>query len=359
MKKKVYAGSLAIGGNADISIQSMCSCDTRDVNKTIKQIESIQLAGGELVRLAVPDKEAARALKKIIPASRIPLCADIHYDSSLAEEAIKAGIAKIRINPGNIGSYEKVKKLATLALEKNVPIRIGVNSGSIEKSYLNKYGFTAQALAESALKHVLILEKSGFTSIVISVKSSRVPMMIKAYKYLNDKIDYPLHLGVTEAGGPYESAVRSSVGIGHLLINGIGDTIRYSVTGDPVKEIILAKELLRCLELRKDLGPVFIACPTCGRTEIDLISLFDDVKSLCSDIKQPLTIAVMGCIVNGIGEGKHADIGIAGGKNNSVIFLKGKILKTVKNSILYKEFKQALDNLIFEKLINNKQTDNE
>lgn len=345
-KKSIFAGNLIIGGNNPISIQSMCTTDTKNSIKTIEQIKELESAGAHLVRLAVPDIESAESLKKIIKEIKLPLCADIHFDYNLAVLSIKAGITKIRINPGNIGSHDKIKKLAELADEKNIPIRIGVNSGSIDQKQLDKYGFTAKALAESALEHVSLLEKNNFEQIVISVKSSRVPMMIEAYEYLDKKVDYPLHLGVTEAGGPFESAVRSSAGMGYLLFRGIGDTIRYSVTGNPVKEVELARELLQCLELRNDLGPKFIACPTCGRTKLDLVKLFNDVKKACSNIKIPITIAVMGCVVNGIGEGKHADIGIAGGKDNSVIFLKGKTLKTVKNKYLIKEFKTVLDSLV-------------
>jgi 1-hydroxy-2-methyl-2-(E)-butenyl 4-diphosphate synthase len=307
----------------------MCNTDTRDVEATVRQIKALEEAGCELVRVAVPDMEAAMTVGKIKEQISIPLVADIHFDYRLALEVMRQGVDKVRINPGNIGDEEKIKAVVDMAKEKNIPIRIGVNSGSLEKELLSKYGHvTPEALVESALKHVKILEKYDFHNIIISIKASGVPMSIETYSLLSEKCDYPIHVGITEAGTIYGGTVKSAVGIGAILAMGIGDTIRVSLTGDPVEEIKAAKEILKSLELRK-FGIDFVSCPTCGRTEIDLIGIANEVEERCRNINKNIKVAVMGCIVNGPGEAREADIGIAGGKGVGLIFKKGEIIKKV------------------------------
>ncbi|HCT65134.1 MAG TPA: 4-hydroxy-3-methylbut-2-en-1-yl diphosphate synthase [Lachnospiraceae bacterium] len=329
IKKTVEVGGLKIGGGNPIIIQSMCNTDTRDVEATVRQIKALEEAGCELVRVAVPDMEAAMAVGKIKEQISIPLVADIHFDYRLALEVMKQGVDKVRINPGNIGDEEKIKAVVDMAKEKSIPIRIGVNSGSLEKELLSKYGHvTPEALVESALKHVKILEKYDFYNIIISIKASGVPMSIETYSLLSEKCDYPIHVGITEAGTIYGGTVKSAVGIGAILAMGIGDTIRVSLTGDPVEEIKAAKEILKSLELRK-FGIDFVSCPTCGRTEIDLIGIANEVEEKCRNINKNIKVAVMGCIVNGPGEAREADIGIAGGKGVGLIFKKGEIIKKV------------------------------
>ena len=320
----VKAGNVLIGGDNPVVIQSMCNTDTRDVSATVSQIKALEKAGCEMVRVAVPDMTAAQAIGKIKEQISIPIVADIHFDYKLAVEAMAQGIDKIRINPGNIGSREKVRIVADMAKEKGIPIRIGVNSGSLQKDLLKKFGghVTPEAMVESALSHVKILEECDFRDIVISIKSSNVPFSIEAYSLLSQAVDYPLHLGITEAGTVYSGTVKSAVGIGSILAMGIGDTIRVSLTGDPTEEIKAAKEILKSLELRK-FGVEMISCPTCGRTQIDLISLAQQVEEKCRNINKNIKVAVMGCAVNGPGEAKEADIGIALVHVEGLIFKKG------------------------------------
>lgn len=343
--RQISVGNVLMGGDANVVIQSMTNTDTRDVEKTLAQIRALYNAGCEIIRCAVPDKEAAEAIKEIVKQSPIPVVADIHFDYRLALMCIENGISALRINPGNIGSKERVGKVVEAAKKKNIPIRIGVNSGSLEKELLEKYGEpTAEALVESALKHVKILEDLDFYDIVISIKSSNVPMMIEAYRLMSNKCDYPLHLGVTESGTVFKGTIKSSIGIGTLLAEGIGDTIRVSLTSDPIEEIKVAKEILKALGLRKG-GLEFISCPTCGRTEIDLIGIAKEVESRLDNIKKDIKVAVMGCVVNGPGEAREADIGIAGGKGQGIIFKKGEIIKTCKEEDLVSELMKEIDSL--------------
>jgi (E)-4-hydroxy-3-methylbut-2-enyl-diphosphate synthase len=325
----VKVGNLKMGGGNPVLVQSMCNTDTRDVKATVKQILALEKEGCEIVRVAVLDMEAAKAIGKIKAKIHIPLVADIHFDYLLALEAIKQGIDKVRINPGNIGSIEKVQAVVTACKKKKIPIRIGVNVGSLEQDLLNKYGATPRAAVESAMRHVRILEKLNFHDIVISIKFSNVPQMIEAYRMLAKKVKYPLHLGVTEAGTAFMGSIKSAVGIGVLLEEGIGSTMRVSLTADPVEEIETCWAILRSLELRRR-GPEMISCPTCGRTQIDLIPLAKKVEELLKKIDKPIKVAVMGCVVNGPGEAREADVGVAGGKGMGAIFVKGKVIKSVK-----------------------------
>ncbi len=308
--KEVKIGNRKIGNNNPILIQSMCNTDTRDTKKTIEQILELEKAGCEIIRVAVPDMESAQAIKTIKENIHIPLVADIHFDYQLAIKSMLNGVDKIRLNPGNIGSKDNIKKVVELAKEKNIPIRIGVNSGSLEKDLLVKYGKpTAKALVESALRHTDILEKLNFEDIVISIKSSSVPFSIECYEELSKAVPYPLHVGVTEAGTIFEGTIKSAIGIGAILNKGIGDTIRVSLTDDPVKEVHVAKEILKSLKLR-DLGIEFVSCPTCGRTKIDLIEIARKVRENCADIDKNIKVAVMGCIVNGPGVAKDTGLRI-------------------------------------------------
>ena len=332
--RSVKVGNILIGGGNNVVIQSMCNTDTRNVKETVAQIKRLEEAGCEMVRVAVPDMEAAKAIGEIKKEISISLVADIHFDYRLALEAMEQGIDKVRINPGNIGSEEKIRAVVEKAKEKHIPIRIGVNSGSLEKDLLEKYGHvTPEALVESALKHVRILERYDFHDIVIYIKASSVPFSIAAYSLLSQKVDYPLHVGITEAGTVWGGTVKSAVGIGSILAMGIGDTIRVSLTGDPVEEIKAAKEILKSLELRK-FGVEFVSCPTCGRTQIDLVSIASQVEEKCRKINKNIKVAVMGCVVNGPGEAREADIGIAGGKGEGLIFKKGEIIKKVPENEL-------------------------
>ena len=347
MKKtrKVKVGNVYVGGDAPVTIQSMTNTDTRDVEKTLTQIRELYNAGCEIIRCAVPDMEAAEAIKGIVEGSPIPVVADIHFDYRLALKAMENGISAIRINPGNIGSKERVEIVVNEAKKRNIPIRIGVNSGSLEKELLEKYGKpTPEALVESALKHVEILEELDFYDIVISIKSSDVKMMIDSYRLMSEKCDYPLHLGVTESGTPFKGTIKSSVGIGTLLAEGIGSTIRVSLTSDPIEEIKVAKEILRSLGLRKG-GLEFVSCPTCGRTEINLIGIAQEVEKRLESVKKDIKVAVMGCVVNGPGEAREADIGIAGGKGVGIIFKKGEIIKKVKEEDLIEELMKEIESL--------------
>ena len=341
--RKVMVSDVQIGGDAPVVIQSMTNSDTRNVEETLNQIKMLYNAGCQIIRCAVPDMEAAEAIREITKQSPIPVVADIHFDYRLALKAIENGVSALRINPGNIGSVERVKLVAEKAKEKNIPIRIGVNSGSLEKEILAKYKSpTPEALVESALNHVKILEKLDFYDIVISIKSSNVKMMIDAYRLMSTKCDYPLHLGVTESGTPFKGTIKSSIGIGTLLAEGIGDTIRVSLTSDPVEEIKVAKEILKALDLRKG-GLEFVSCPTCGRTSIDLIGIATEVEKRLEGINKDIKVAVMGCIVNGPGEAKEADIGIAGGKGEGIIFRKGEIIKKVKEEELVEELMKEIE----------------
>lgn len=328
LKRIIHVGDVAIGGDTPISIQSMTNTKTHDVSSTVKQILALEKAGCNIIRLAVPDLEAAYALKEIKQQINIPLIADIHFDYKLAIQSINNGVDGLRLNPGNIGSFENVLKVVNVAKEKQIPIRIGVNSGSLSKDKLQKYGLTAQAIVESALEHVAVLEKAGYEQIKISVKCSDVTRTIESYRLLHDLVDYPLHVGVTESGTELTGAIKSSVGIGTLLAEGIGDTIRVSLTSDPIKEIFVAKQILQTLGLRK--GLTLISCPTCGRTRIPLIHIAQEVeKALQPYMDIPITVAVMGCEVNGPGEAKEADLGIAGGNGVGLVFRKGVIVKKV------------------------------
>ena len=332
--KTIYAGTLAIGGNAPISVQSMLNAAADDIVGNVAQAIALEQAGCQMVRVAIPNKNAVALIPAIKEAVTIPLVADIHFDYRLALEAVAAGIDKIRINPGNIGSDDRVKAVAEVCREKNIPIRIGVNSGSVEKEILKKYGGpTPQALCESALHHASLLEKFDFTDIVLSIKSSNVDTMIKAYELTAQRCEYPLHLGVTEAGIERMGLIVSAVGIGSLLQRGIGDTIRVSLTADPVKEIAAGKDILKALDLDST-GPQMISCPSCGRTKIDLIGIANEVEQRLRECDKPLKVAVMGCAVNGPGEAKEADIGIAGGDGVGLIFKKGEVIKKVPEDIL-------------------------
>lgn len=328
--RKISVGGVAIGGDSLISVQSMTNTDTADVEATVAQIEALAALGCEIVRLAVPDEGAALALKEIKVLASVPLIADIHFDHKLAIKALEAGIDGLRLNPGNIGSVERVREVVKLAKERSVPIRIGVNSGSLEKDLLKKYGGrpTAEAMVESALGHVRILEDSDFRDIKISLKASNVPMTIEAYRILSEVVDYPLHIGITEAGTTFAGTVKSAVGIGALLAEGIGDTLRVSLSGDPREEVRVGFEILKALGLRER-GVNVIACPTCGRVKIDCATIARSVEERLSHISEPVDVAVMGCIVNGPGEAEGADVGLAGGDGVVLIYADGKILKKV------------------------------
>lgn len=329
MTKKISVGGVMIGGGAPVAIQSMCNTKTENVEATVEQIHRLEEAGCEIIRVAVPDMAAAKAIGSIKSRISIPLVADIHFDYKLALECAAQGIDKIRINPGNIGGEDRVKAVVDACRAGNIPIRIGVNGGSLEKELLKKYGgVCAEALVDSAMGHVALLNKFDFDDICISVKCSSVPLTMAAYRLLSERCDYPLHLGVTEAGTPSMGMVKSAMGIGGLLCLGIGDTLRVTLTADPVEEIYAAKKILRAAGLRMD-GPNLIACPTCGRTNIDLIPMAEEVERRLMNCTKPITVAVMGCAVNGPGEASAADVGIAGGKGEGLLFKKGEILRKV------------------------------
>ncbi len=345
MSKAVHIGNVKIGGGAPVAIQSMTNTKTGDVSATVAQIKELEKAGCDIVRCAVPDEEAAVAIEKIKENISIPLVADIHFDYRLALMAMERGVDKVRINPGNIGSEEGVKAVAEEAKRRNIPIRIGVNSGSVEKNILAKYGApTADALVESGEQHIALLEKYGFSDIVVSLKASDVRTTIAAYRKMSEKHDYPLHLGVTEAGTFLGGTVKSAVGIGALLADGIGDTIRVSLTDEPVKEIYVAREILKSLDLT-DKGARMVSCPTCGRTNIDLIPLAKQVEEYLLTVDKPITVAVMGCAVNGPGEAREADVGIAGGKGEGLIFKKGQILRKVAEDELFSELVKEIEGM--------------
>ena len=344
LSKEVSVGSLKIGGNNPISIQSMTNTDTRDAKATIDQIKRLEEVGCDVVRVAVPDMEAAKNIGEIKKNVNIPIIADIHFDYRLALEAIDQGVDGVRINPGNIGSIDRVKMVVNKCREKNLKIRIGVNGGSLEKELLEKYGSaTAEALVESAMGHVKILEDLDFHNIVISLKSSDIYKTLDAYELIAKKVDYPLHIGITESGSVKKGTIKSSIGVGALLLKGIGDTIRISLTGDPTEEVIVGKEILRSLDLLNDKIKV-ISCPTCGRCNIDLISVVNEVEEKINKVDKDITVAIMGCAVNGPGEAKEADIGIAGGKGEGLLFKKGEIIRKINGDKLVDELLAEIEN---------------
>lgn len=347
--RSVQVGNLTIGGNNHVVIQSMCNTKTKNVEATIKQINALEQAGCELVRVAVFDKEDAYAIKEIKKGIHIPLVADIHFDYKLALIAIESGIDKVRINPGNIGSTEKVKAVVDACKEKHIPIRIGVNGGSLEKEFLEKYGEpTPEGMVESAMKHVKILEDLDFHDIVISLKSSNTMLTIKAYELASKTFPYPLHVGVTEAGTVLGGTIKSSLGIGTLLYEGIGNTIRVSLSDDPVEEIKVAKILLKELGLLKGV-PTLVSCPTCGRIQYDLIPIAKEMEDFLKDIHLDITVAIMGCAVNGPGEARHADIGIAGGVGEGLLIKHGEIVKRVKQEDMVQTLKDEILKMVKEK----------
>ncbi len=348
--RSLQLGVLPLGGDAPIVVQSMTNTLTEDVEKTVEQIEALVAAGCEAVRLAVPHEEAARALWAIRRQVSVPLIADIHFDHTLAISALENGIQALRINPGNIGSSKNVDAVVDCAKAHNAVIRIGVNSGSVEKDLLKKYGMPCpEALVESALAHVRLLEKRAFYATKISLKSSSVLDTIAAYRLLSSQCDYPLHIGITEAGGLLRGSVKSAVGLGILLWEGIGDTLRVSLTADPVQELVAAYGILRALGLRRR-GPEIISCPTCGRTEIDLIGLAAEVERRLAHETADITVAVMGCVVNGPGEAREADIGLAGGRDKGIIFRKGKVIRSVRGrEALLQGFMEELDKLLISR----------
>ena len=347
--RQIHIGKVAIGGGAPISVQSMCNTKTTDTVATVAQIKALQNAGCDIVRVAVPDMEAAKNLGNIIKEISIPLVADIHFDYKLALEAIEQGISALRLNPGNIGGEEKVRAVVKAAKEAHIPIRIGVNAGSLDKKILAKYGaVTPEALVESAMQHVKILEDLDFHDLKISLKAHDVPLTLAAYRLMSRTVDYPLHLGITEAGTVNTGIIKSAVGIGALLSEGIGDTFRISLTGDPVVEVKVANEILKSLGL-KEYGPTLVACPTCGHTSIDLPAIAEQVEKKLAGIKDPIDVAVMGCVVNGPGEARGADVGIAGGNGEGLIFRKGEIIRKVPEDKLVEELFKEIDAILEER----------
>lgn len=345
MSRQIHVGGVAVGDGAPVSIQSMTNTPTHDVQATLAQIRALASAGCEIVRVAVPDMAAAKSIGELKAHSPLPLVADIHFDYRLALEAVEQGIDKIRINPGNIGAPERVRAVADACRSRGIPIRVGVNGGSLEKPLLAKYGGpTPEALVESALGHIRLLERFGFEDVCISLKSSHVSTTMRAYQLMASRYDYPLHLGVTEAGTPELGILKSAAGIGGLLALGIGDTFRVTLTADPVEEIAAAKQILKAIGLRRE-GPELIACPTCGRTQIDLIPMARQVEQLLQGVDKPITVAVMGCVVNGPGEARHADVGIAGGKGEGVLFKHGQIVGKFSEDQLVPELMKLIDTL--------------
>ena len=345
MTKQITVGKVKIGGGAPVSIQSMLNTKTTDVEGSLRQIRELAAAGCEIARLAVPDMESVEAFRKICDVSPLPLVADIHFDYRLAIKAAENGASKIRINPGNIGGEERVKAVADCCKAHHIPIRIGVNGGSLEKDLLEKYGHpTPEALVESAFSHIRLLEKFGFDDICVSMKSSSVPLMMKAYQLFSAQSDYPLHVGVTETGTEHMGVIKSAIGIGGLLCQGIGDTIRVSLTADPVREVYAARDILKAAGLRHD-GVNIVACPTCGRTRSDLIGLANRVEEALKNCKKPITVAVMGCVVNGPGEAREADVGIAGGDGVGMLFAKGQMLQKLPYDELLPALLSYIDTL--------------
>lgn len=327
--RKIQLGNIFIGGDAPISVQSMCNTDTRDVLATVAQIKALEKAGCEIVRCAVPDETAAKALADICSQSSLPVVADIHFDYRLALQSLDSGVSGLRVNPGNIGEKWKVEEITKVCAERNVPIRIGVNAGSLDKDLLARFGEpSADAMVESSLENIRILEDLNFHEMKVSLKASDVNRTVSAYQKLSEKVDYPLHIGITEAGTIWSGSIKSAAGLGALLSAGIGDTLRVSLTANPLEEVRVGWEILKCLNLRQR-GPVFISCPTCGRCEINLIDIAEEVEKRLKDFTLPLKIAIMGCVVNGPGEAREADLGIAGGKGQGLLFRKGRILRKV------------------------------
>jgi 1-hydroxy-2-methyl-2-(E)-butenyl 4-diphosphate synthase len=343
--RKIRVGDLYIGGDSPITVQSMLNKPSTDIEGSVAQAKALEAAGCEIIRAAVPDMPAVKLIAALKEAVSVPIVADIHFDYRLAIESAAAGVDKIRINPGNIGDESRVKAVVEACLQRNIPIRVGVNSGSVEKSILARYGSpTAEALVESALYHVSLLEKFDFYDTVISMKSSTVATMVESYRIAAERCDYPLHLGVTEAGTERMGLIKSSAGLGSLLMDGIGDTVRVSLTADPVREVYAAKDILRGLDIRKG-GIQFVSCPTCGRTRINLIKLAEDVQEALRDVEKDIKVAVMGCVVNGPGEAREADIGIAGGDGCGLIFKKGEILRKVPEDQLLSELLKEIEKL--------------
>lgn len=344
--RQIFVGDVPVGGDAPISVQSMTTTKTEDVVATLEEIHRLQEAGCEIVRVAVPRQRDARVLGKIRSQIKIPLIADIHFDYRLALMALDQGVDCIRLNPGNIGSSERVREVVKAAQSRKVPIRIGVNAGSLEEDLLDQYGYpTAEAMVESAMRHVRILEQLDFYDIKISIKASSVPLMVDAYRKLAVACDYPLHVGVTEAGLPPSGTIKSSIGIGMLLAEGIGDTIRVSLTADPVEEVQAGYDILRALNIRAK-GALIVACPTCGRIEVDLFKLVDEAKARLAHIEKPITVSILGCAVNGPGEAREADIGIAGGKNGGILIRKGKIIGKYGEGDLVDALVDAVDAMV-------------
>lgn len=342
---ELKVGNVEIGGDNPISVQSMTNTDTRDIKSTINQIIALEKAKCDIVRVAIPDIEAAKAIKEIKKETTIPIIGDIQFDYRLAIESVDNGIDGLRINPGNIGSIRRVKEVVKACQERNIPIRIGVNSGSISKRALEKYdGVNENSMVYSALEHIKILEDMNYTNIKISLKATSVPLTIKSYLKMAEYVDYPFHLGITEAGPIWNGTVKSSVGIGALLAMGVGDTIRVSLTGDPVEEVRVGREILKSLYLLED-GIQIISCPTCGRTQINLVQLVEEVQSRLAHVDKPIKLAIMGCAVNGPGEAREADIGIAGGNGCGLIFKKGKIIKKVSEEKLIDELVKEVENI--------------
>ncbi len=343
--RQLFIGSVPVGGGAPCAVQSMCSTDTRDVDATLAQIIPLAQAGCEIIRCAVPDIEAAKALAMIKRESPIPVIADIHFDYKLALHVLEGGIDGLRLNPGNIGETWKVSEVVKSAAERNVPIRIGVNAGSLEKELLEKYGHpTAEAMVESALGHIRILEDLNYRQIKVSLKASDVMKTVSAYRLLSQKVDYPLHIGITEAGTIFSGTIKSSVGLGILLADGIGDTLRVSLTGDPLDEVRVGYEILKSLGLRQR-GVNFVSCPTCGRCQINLIKVAEDVERRLQGVDKPITVAVMGCVVNGPGEAREADVGIAGGKGEGLVFRHGEIVRKVPEDKLADALMEEIERL--------------
>jgi (E)-4-hydroxy-3-methylbut-2-enyl-diphosphate synthase len=340
---QVAVGGVKIGGDAPISVQSMTNTKTNDVEKTLDQIGQLRDAGSDIIRLAVPDRDAAIALGDIVKRSPIPVVADIHFDHRLALMAIESGVHKLRINPGNIGSADRVREVVKAAKARSIPIRIGVNGGSLEKDILSKYSHpTPEALVESAMRHIGILEDLDFTDIVVALKTSDVINTLEAYRLLADRTDYPFHIGITESGTSFSGTIKSSIGVGALLLNGLGDTMRISLTGDPVKEVKVAREILKDLNLRS-FGPRIVSCPTCGRCNLNLEEIALKVEEFASHSDKDVTIAVMGCAVNGPGEAREADFGIAGGVDEALLFRKGEIIRKVSRDDIIEALKDELD----------------
>ena len=347
--KQIKIGNVLVGGQNKVIIQSMCNTKTKDVEKTVQQILDLEKAGCEIIRVACLDIEDAKAIKEIKKKIHIPIVADIHFDYKIALEAIKSGVDKIRINPGNIGKEENVKKVVDACKEKHIPIRIGVNAGSLEKELLEKYHHpTAEAMVESAKRHIEILEMLDFYDICLSLKSSDLDLCLKAYELASKEFPYPLHIGITEAGTAFSGTIKSSIGLGILLREGIGDTLRVSLSDDPVEEVIVAKEILKNFHLVDNM-PTLVSCPTCGRTQIDLIPMAKEIEEFLKDIHSNITVAVMGCAVNGPGEAREADVGIAGGIKEGILFKKGEIIKKVKEEELVDTLKEEILKMTKEK----------